>query len=119
MKVSSYKNILFIEENINVETLNKERFEIKTSGFGNQLKNLNDLKEQIYIKIANSSQKYNVVYNFRYGQKQNIIALDDIASVSYTHLDVYKRQIQNDYLFTNRFIVIFLSNRFWLLKIYI
>ena len=79
MKVSSYKNILFIEENINVETLNKERFEIKTSGFVNQLKNLNDLKEQIYIKIANSSQKYNVVYNFRYGQKQNIIALDDIA----------------------------------------
>lgn len=79
MKVSSYKNILFIEEDINVKILNNERFEIKTSGLGNQLKNLNDLKEQIYIKIANSPQKYNVVYNFRYGQKQNIIALDDIA----------------------------------------
>ena len=79
MNISEYKGILFIEDTVDCKIIKERLFSVETSGFGNQLKNFDDLKELVYKKLKSTKENYNIVYNFQYYQKQNILSLDDIV----------------------------------------
>lgn len=79
MNISEYKGIIFVEDKLSNHSKHEESINVQISGLGSQLKSLNDLKEKFYLKIADSNNGYNVVCQFKYGQKQNIMAFDDIS----------------------------------------
>lgn len=76
MYISIYKDVLFIEgTHKNAEHLNKVKVELM--GIGAQLRNLRDVKEQLYLKIKENGG--NCLDDFVYGQKQRLLAFDDVA----------------------------------------
>ena len=76
MRISEYKNILFIEDSLDIGESKQQNILIETKGMTNQLKNLDIVKDEM---IQCFDDDYNVIFNFRYGQKEKIIAFDDIC----------------------------------------
>ena len=76
--VTVYQGVVFIEGD-HPRAIKKYTAETRVSGFGAQLRNLNDLKAQMAATaLANGC---NCVVNFTYGQKSKLIAIDDVAYV--------------------------------------
>ena len=76
--VTAFQGILFIEGD-HPRAIKRFSAETRVGGFGAQLRNLNDLKQQMaQTAIANGC---NCVVNFSYGQKSKLIAIDDVAYV--------------------------------------
>ena len=74
--VTIFDDVIFIEGE-HPRAQKRYTAETRVSGFGAQLKNLNDLK-----KIMAETAKMNgcnCVVNFTYGQKSKLIAIDDVA----------------------------------------
>lgn len=74
--VTLFQDIVFIEGE-HPRAVKKYNAETRVSGFGAQLKNLNDLK-QIMAQTA-KTHGCNCVVNFSYGQKAKLLAIDDVA----------------------------------------
>ena len=76
--VTVYKDVIFIEGD-HPRAAKRYSAETRVSGFGAQLKNLNDLKQT----MANTARSCgcNCVVNFTYGQRTKLIAIDDVAYV--------------------------------------
>lgn len=76
--VTIFNDVIFIEGD-HPRAQKKYTAETRVSGFGAQLKNLNDLK-QVMSQTAKANG-CNCVVNFTYGQKAKLIAIDDVAFV--------------------------------------
>lgn len=76
--VTVYQNIIFIE-GPHPRAQIRYNAETRVGGFGAQLKNLNDLKQQMAYTAMNCG--CNCVVNFTYGQRSKVIAIDDVAFV--------------------------------------
>ena len=76
--VTAYNGVIFIEGD-HPRAWKKCSAETRVGGFGAQLRNLNDLKQQMAAVALNNG--CNCVVNFNYGQKTKIIAIDDVAFV--------------------------------------
>ena len=74
--VTVFDDVIFIE-GTHPRAQIRYSAETRVSGFGAQLKNLNDLK-QIMSQTAKANG-CNCVVNFTYGQKAKLIAIDDVA----------------------------------------
>lgn len=76
--VTVFQGVVFIEGD-HPRAVKQYSAETRVSGFGAQLKNLNDLKQT----MAAAARNYgcNCVVNFTYGQKSALIAIDDVAYV--------------------------------------
>lgn len=74
--VTVFDDVIFIEGE-HPRAQKRYTAETRVSGFGAQLKNLNDLK-QIMAQTAKMNG-CNCVVNFTYGQKSKLIAIDDVA----------------------------------------
>ncbi len=76
--VTVFQGVVFIEGD-HPRAVKQYSAETRVSGFGAQLKNLNDLKQT----MANTARNCgcNCVVNFTYGQKSKLIAIDDVAYV--------------------------------------
>lgn len=98
MYITNYKGILFIEENIDTNCNYEKSIDIKTKGLNNQLKGLDDLKEEIYQHIKKDNNKYNIVKSFSYGQKQNIMTFDDISFYGIGVLSFVEENVYNELL---------------------
>lgn len=96
MYITNYKGILFIEDNINTNCNYEKSIDIKTKGLNNQLKGLDDLKEEIYQHIKKDSNNYNIVKSFSYGQKQNIMSFDDISFYGIGVLSFVEENVYNE-----------------------
>ncbi len=79
MIVTKHKDILFIEGEYSSNCINKKFIETRTKGLGNQLKTLDDLKDEFCSIINNENVKYNVVAGFSYGQHQRLLSIDDVC----------------------------------------
>ncbi|MBQ3088419.1 MAG: hypothetical protein IJC36_02165 [Clostridia bacterium] len=76
--VTALYGVIFIEGD-HPRAVKRLVADVRVSGFGAQLRNLNDLKAQMaQIATANGC---NCVVNFSYGQKSKLIAIDDVAYV--------------------------------------
>lgn len=76
--VTAFQGVIFIEGD-HPRAIKRFSAETRVGGFGAQLRNLNDLKQQMANNaIANGC---NCVVNFSYGQKSKLIAIDDVAFV--------------------------------------
>ena len=49
--------------------------------------------QDVLLKVEHLKKYYSIKSSSLRGKKSVVKAVDDISSVSYTHLDVYKRQI--------------------------
>lgn len=76
MFITTYKDIIFIE-GIHKEA--KQILTIKSEllGIGAHLRTLRDLKEKMYLEVKQA--KGNCLIDFKYGQRQRILAFDDVA----------------------------------------
>lgn len=74
--VTVFDDVIFIEGE-HPRAQKRYTAETRVSGFGAQLKNLNDLK-QMMAQTAKMNG-CNCVVNFTYGQKSKLIAIDDVA----------------------------------------
>lgn len=98
MYISVYKDVLFIEgTHKNAEHLSKVKVELM--GIGAQLRNLRDVKEQLYLKIKAAGG--NCLDDFEYGQKQRLLAFDDVAFygsgvVAKLPLELYEKYFKSD-----------------------
>jgi len=76
--VTVHRGIVFIEGD-HPRAVKRYSAETRVGGFGAQLRNLNDLKEQMAQIAYNNG--CNCVVNFTYGQRSKVIAIDDVAYV--------------------------------------
>ena len=76
MFISTYKDVVFIE-GIHKEAKQLCRIDEELLGIGAHLRSLRDLKEKMYLKVKASNA--NCLMDFKYGQKQRILAFDDVA----------------------------------------
>ncbi len=76
MFVTTYKDIVFVE-GIHKKAEHIKKVDIEIMGIGAQLRNLKDVKEQLYLKVKEAGG--NCLDEFVYGQKQRLWAFDDIA----------------------------------------
>lgn len=76
--VTAFQGVVFIEGD-HPRAQKRYNAETRVSGFGAQLKNLNDLKRVMADNARNCG--CNCVVNFTYGQKSALIAIDDVAYV--------------------------------------
>lgn len=76
--VTVFNDVIFIEGD-HPRAQKRYTAETRVSGFGAQLKNLNDLK-QMMAQTAKANG-CNCIVNFTYGQKSKLIAIDDVAFV--------------------------------------
>ena len=76
--VTVFDDVVFIEGD-HPRAQKRYTAETRVSGFGAQLKNLNDLK-QMMAQTAKANG-CNCIVNFTYGQKSKLIAIDDVAFV--------------------------------------
>jgi len=76
--VTVFQDVVFIEGD-HPRAVKQYSAETRVSGFGSQLKNLNDLKQTMAATARNCG--CNCVVNFTYGQKSKLIAIDDVAYV--------------------------------------
>lgn len=74
--VTVFDDVIFIEGD-HPRAQKRYTAETRVSGFGAQLKNLNDLK-QMMAQTAKANG-CNCIVNFTYGQKSKLIAIDDVA----------------------------------------
>lgn len=72
-----YNDIVFIEGNNNNATIIGDVSSDLSFKFGAQLKNLNDVKNDMAEKVK--SLGGNCIINFTYGQKSRWLAIDDVA----------------------------------------
>jgi len=76
--VTVFQGVVFIEGD-HPRAVKRFSADTRVSGFGAQLRNLNDLKQQMaQTALYNGC---NCVVNFSYGQKSKLIAIDDVAYV--------------------------------------
>ena len=76
--VTAFEGILFIE-GVHPRARIISLADVRVSGFGAQLRNLNDLKQHMATEAR--SLGCNCVMNFTYGQKAKLIAIDDVSYV--------------------------------------
>lgn len=74
--VTVFQGVVFIEGD-HPRAIKRYSAETRVSGFGAQLKNLNDLK--LMMAQTAKANGCNCVVNFTYGQKSKLIAIDDVA----------------------------------------
>ena len=72
---SVYKNIIFIEGD-NPNAIRKAKIKSNLTGFGAQLKNLNNVKDNLCLQAK--LHKCNCVLDFSYGQKSSWFSIDDV-----------------------------------------
>lgn len=74
--VTVHDGVIFIEgDHPRAQKMYSAQTRLK--GFGAQLKNLNDLKQQMALTAKQAG--CNCVVNFSYSQKSRLIAIDDVA----------------------------------------
>lgn len=70
-----YKDFIFIEgDNSNAQR--KATIKTNLSGFGAQLKNLNNVKDNLILQAK--MHKCNCILDFKYGQKTSLFSFDDV-----------------------------------------
>ena len=89
--VTMFNGVVFIEGD-HPRAVKVQQADVRVSGFGAQLKNLDDLKQMMAGQAA--SIGCNCVVNFSYGQKSKLIAIDDVA---YCGQGIYARLSPEDY----------------------
>ena len=72
-----YKGIIFIEASVDEGTKVSAIAADLSFKIGAQLKNLNDIKDELAFKAE--SLRCNCVSEFKYGQKSRWLAIDDVA----------------------------------------
>lgn len=70
-----YKDYIFIEGN-NFKAERKSKIKASLSGFGAQLKNLDDVKDNLIAQAR--VYNCNCILDFKYGQKSSIFSIDDV-----------------------------------------
>jgi hypothetical protein len=98
MYVSIYKDVVFIEGTCK-DAFEIIRVDIALLGIGAQLRNLRDVKEKLYLLVKQHNG--NCLSDFKYGQKQRIIAFDDVSFygngvVSRLPEEVYRKYMSRD-----------------------
>ena len=76
--VTVCQGVVFIEGD-HPRAVRRYSAETRVSGFGAQLRNLNDLKNQMASTAR--ANGCNCVVNFTYGQRSKLIAIDDVAYI--------------------------------------
>lgn len=70
-----YKDYVFIEGD-NPNAQRKLKVKANLTGFGAQLKNLNNVKDNLIAQAR--LHKCNCILDFKYGQKSSIFSIDDV-----------------------------------------
>ncbi len=89
-----YDNIVFIEGSKNEATILGDVKCDLSFKIGAQLKNLNDVKREMVIKVK--SLGGNCILNFTYGQKSRWLAIDDVAFYGNGRAAILPEKIYNE-----------------------
>lgn len=98
MFVSVYKDVIFIEGTHSKAKAIKST-SIELMGIGAQLRNLRDVKERLYHEVK--VNKGNCLMDFSYGQKQRLLAFDDVAfygggTIAELPEEIYQKYLKPD-----------------------
>lgn len=70
-----YKDFVFVEGD-NSKAVRKTKIKANLSGFGAQLKNLNNVKDSLIFTAK--LHECNCILDFKYGQKTSFFSIDDV-----------------------------------------